>query len=67
MTPDTGWFKSSYSNSGSDACIEVRFTDATAGVRDSKDRQGGALWLSSYSWSGFLSFAKSRAVPVQRA
>lgn len=33
---DTGWFKSTFSSSGNDACVEVRFTGVVARVRDSK-------------------------------
>jgi hypothetical protein len=34
---DTGWFKSTFSTSGSDNCVEVRFTGEVARVRDSKN------------------------------
>ena len=34
---DTGWFKSTFSTSGGDNCVEVRFTGAEARVRDSKN------------------------------
>jgi len=33
---DSGWFKSTFSTSGSDNCVEVRFTGDVARVRDSK-------------------------------
>jgi hypothetical protein len=34
---DTGWFKSTFSSSGGDICVEVRMTGETAQVRDSKN------------------------------
>ncbi len=34
---DTGWFKSTFSTSGGDNCVEVRFTGDGARVRDSKN------------------------------
>ncbi len=51
---DTGWFKSSYSGPANDACVEVRLTPTTAGVRDSKNPQGPALRVPLTTWSGFL-------------
>jgi hypothetical protein len=34
---DTGWFKSTFSTSGGDNCVEVRFTGDASLVRDSKN------------------------------
>lgn len=34
---ETGWFKSTFSTSGGDNCVEVRFTGGGALVRDSKN------------------------------
>ncbi len=34
---DTGWFKSSFSSSGGDVCVEVRFIGGSSLVRDSKN------------------------------
>jgi hypothetical protein len=33
---DTGWFKSTRSGGATDNCVEVRITDESAQVRDSK-------------------------------
>jgi hypothetical protein len=33
---DTGWFKSTYSGTANDNCVEVRFTGTAGRVRDSK-------------------------------
>jgi hypothetical protein len=56
MTRDTGWFKSSYSAGGSESCVEVWIADSI-GVRDSKNRDGGALWLTPTAWGAFLAAA----------
>ncbi len=53
MTRDTGWFKSSYSSSGSGACVEVRIIGSVA-VRDSKNREGGALCVPTDAWMAFI-------------
>lgn len=34
---DTGWFKSTFSTSGGDNCVEVRFIGEVTRVRDSKN------------------------------
>lgn len=49
----TGWFKSTYSDGGSASCVEVQL-GASIGVRDSKNRGAGALWLPPTAWSAFL-------------
>ena len=40
MSRDTGWFKSSYSNSGGDQCVEVRMLD-TGWFKSSRSNSGG--------------------------
>jgi hypothetical protein len=52
--PDTHWFKSSYSSSGNDQCVEVRITDAAVDVRDTKARESGALTLPAHAWTALL-------------
>jgi hypothetical protein len=51
---DTGWFKSTFSEGGSDACVEVRITDTATGVRDSKNPAGSRLTLSRQAFDAFL-------------
>ncbi|RKT51721.1 DUF397 domain-containing protein [Saccharothrix australiensis] len=58
MTRDTEWFKSSRSAAGSDACVEVRFTETTVGVRDSKDTAGPEFSFGLHAWRSFLTSAK---------
>lgn len=54
MPQDTGWFKSSYSGAANDTCVEVRLTGHGAGLRDSKNPDGGAFWVASAAWASFL-------------
>ncbi|WP_433270238.1 DUF397 domain-containing protein [Actinosynnema sp. CS-041913] len=52
---DTGWFKSSYSGTANDQCVEVRvIAGRGAGIRDSKQRQGDQVWVGSRAWAAFL-------------
>jgi hypothetical protein len=46
------WRKASYSSSGGQ-CVEVSLAPERAGVRDTKDRDGGALVVPSASWRAF--------------
>ncbi|MFD7276014.1 DUF397 domain-containing protein [Streptomyces sp. NPDC059862] len=56
-TSELAWFKSSYSGSQGDDCVEVAHAPAAVHVRDSKDKQGSQLALSPAAWSDFLSYA----------
>jgi Domain of unknown function (DUF397) len=61
----TAWRKSSYSNNGEGACIEVADGyHAGIPVRDSKDPQGPALVFSVDGWISFVSAVKDGAFPV---
>jgi hypothetical protein len=46
------WRKSSYSNGGSNACVEVASTDGVL-VRDTTNRDGGTLTFSADAWERF--------------
>jgi hypothetical protein len=49
--------------SGNESCVEVRFADSI-GVRDSKNRDAGALRLTSAAWATFLAdLATAPTVP----
>ena len=50
--PPLGWRTSSAS--GGTNCVEVAFSAGTVWVRDSKDRQSGALQFPSASWRDFV-------------
>jgi hypothetical protein len=47
------WRTSSYSGSQGE-CVEVRTLSEEAGVRDSKDREGGSLLIAGEAWRAFL-------------
>jgi Domain of unknown function (DUF397) len=46
------WRKSSYSNGGESACVEVASTDFVL-VRDTTNRDGGTLAFSAEAWERF--------------
>jgi hypothetical protein len=56
-TTELDWFKSSYSGTGGDNCIEVAPCADAVFVRDSKDAQVGQLVLSPTAWSAFAAYA----------
>ncbi|WP_431980170.1 DUF397 domain-containing protein [Streptomyces qinglanensis] len=51
---DLSWLKSSYSGSDGGNCVEVAQAPATVHVRDSKDRRGPVLSVSSTQWAAFV-------------
>ncbi|MDQ0778350.1 hypothetical protein QF026_006816 [Streptomyces aurantiacus] len=56
-TSELAWFKSSYSGTGGDNCVEVAIRPETVFVRDSKDNQGQTLAVSPDAWSAFKELA----------
>jgi hypothetical protein len=53
--PDTGWYKSTYSDAGNEACVEVRvIANHIVGVRDSKNPRVNALWIQPITWQRFI-------------
>ncbi|MFC9625185.1 DUF397 domain-containing protein [Streptomyces sp. NPDC056930] len=56
-TSELAWFKSSYSGSQGDDCIEVAKGTQAIHVRDSKDRLSPELALSPAAWDDFVSYA----------
>ena len=55
--PVMNWRKSSWSNGGGNACIEVA-SDSGILIRDSTNRDGGTLALSAAAWQAFTSKVK---------
>ncbi|GAA2113382.1 DUF397 domain-containing protein [Streptomyces synnematoformans] len=53
------WFKSSYSGTQGDNCVEVAIMPHAVHVRDSKDRDGGQLTLSPAAWADFVAYARA--------
>ena len=60
-TTEQAWFRSSYSGSEGDNCVEVAM-DQAIHVRDSKHREGEQLALSPTAWSVFIAHAANAKV-----
>ncbi|MCF6521838.1 DUF397 domain-containing protein [Streptomyces sp. JJ36] len=56
MSTDFVWFKSSYSGSQGDDCIEVAVTGQGVCVRDSKDVARPHFAVGREEWTRFLEF-----------
>jgi hypothetical protein len=56
-TSDLAWFKSSYSGSQGDDCVEVAKGTQAIRVRDSKDQRSPELALSPTAWNDFVAYA----------
>jgi hypothetical protein len=54
-TSEPDWFKSSYSGSNNNDCVEVAAIPGTVRVRDSKAPQGPQLVFTPDAWLTFLS------------
>lgn len=57
MTEAENWKKSSRSQQ-STTCVEVNL-GATVGVRDTKARDAGALWVPASTWRAFIETASA--------
>jgi hypothetical protein len=47
------WRKSSRSGGGGNECVEVAFVPGATALRDSKNPDGGVLFLPSNGWHAF--------------
>ncbi|MEU3886994.1 DUF397 domain-containing protein [Streptomyces sp. NPDC029041] len=56
-TTGLAWFKSSYSGSQGDSCVEVAVTEQAVCVRDSKDVTRPHFAVGRDGWSRFVEFA----------
>ncbi|NUP21139.1 MAG: DUF397 domain-containing protein [Streptomyces sp.] len=54
---DLAWFKSSYSSSEGDSCVEIAHTPGTIHVRDSKNTAGPRLALPPTAWRDFVTYS----------
>ncbi|WNM30879.1 DUF397 domain-containing protein [Streptomyces sp. Li-HN-5-11] len=61
-TTQQDWFKSSYSGSEGDNCVEVAVRTEAVLVRDSKDTDRQALAVSRDAWSAFTALAADSRV-----
>ncbi|MFD8234561.1 DUF397 domain-containing protein [Streptomyces sp. NPDC059696] len=55
--PELAWFKSSYSGSQGDDCVEVAVTEQAVCVRDSKDVSRPHFAVGCEEWTRFVGFA----------
>ncbi|NUU23745.1 MAG: DUF397 domain-containing protein [Streptomycetaceae bacterium] len=51
---DLTWFKSSYSGSQGDSCVEIAIAERAVHVRDSKDVPGPQLTIPREDWARFV-------------
>lgn len=56
-TTELVWFKSSYSGSSGDDCVEVAVAEQAIHVRDSKDVTRPHLTVRRDDWARFVGFA----------
>ncbi|MFI2202540.1 DUF397 domain-containing protein [Streptomyces sp. NPDC020192] len=54
LAPEHAWFKSSYSDSGGQNCLEATPLHPHIAIRDSKNPAGPALLLPSRAWTEFI-------------
>ncbi|NKI39823.1 DUF397 domain-containing protein [Streptomyces sp. LD120] len=51
------WFKSSYSGTEGDNCVEVAVAQLSVHVRDSKDTERPPFSVSPHAWARFIEHA----------
>ncbi|MGJ3561767.1 DUF397 domain-containing protein [Streptomyces sp. INA 01156] len=54
---ELAWFKSSYSGTAGDDCVEVAVTEQATHVRDSKDVARRPFAVGRKGWAHFVRFA----------
>ncbi|MBQ0830271.1 DUF397 domain-containing protein [Streptomyces tagetis] len=54
---ELSWFKSSYSGSENDNCVEVAVRPEVVHVRDSKDKRIRPLAVTPTAWTAFTALA----------
>ncbi|WP_326755421.1 DUF397 domain-containing protein [Streptomyces hirsutus] len=59
-TTELAWFKSSYSGTQGDSCVEVAITEQAIHVRDSKDVARPAFAVGREGWGQFVRYASER-------
>lgn len=56
-TTELAWFKSSYSGTQGDSCVEVAVTEESIRVRDSKDVTRPHFAVGRGEWTQFVRYA----------
>ncbi|MGW7509368.1 DUF397 domain-containing protein [Streptomyces massasporeus] len=59
-TSELAWFKSSYSGTQGDDCVEVAIAEQAVHVRDSKDVTRPPFVVGIEGWGQFVRFASER-------
>ncbi|CAM5723911.1 DUF397 domain-containing protein [Streptomyces fumanus] len=59
-TSGLAWFKSSYSGTQGDDCVEVAVTEQAVHVRDTKDVTRPSFAVGREGWGQFVRFASER-------
>ncbi|GGV79001.1 hypothetical protein GCM10010294_49020 [Streptomyces griseoloalbus] len=54
---ELSWFKSSYSGSENDNCVEVAVRPGAVHIRDSKDKRIRPLIVTPKAWAAFAALA----------
>ncbi|MGW7382916.1 DUF397 domain-containing protein [Streptomyces sp. NPDC054794] len=54
---ELAWFKSSYSGTQGDDCVEIAIVEQAVHVRDSKDLARPAFAVGQDGWGQFVQFA----------
>ncbi|MFJ3819494.1 DUF397 domain-containing protein [Streptomyces nodosus] len=57
MSTELSWFKSSYSGSENDNCVEVAVRPEAVHIRDSKDKGIRPLVVAPGAWAAFTALA----------
>ncbi|MEU6624828.1 DUF397 domain-containing protein [Streptomyces litmocidini] len=55
-TTELAWFKSSYSGTQGDSCVEIAIAEQAVHVRDSKDVTRPAFAVRREEWAPFVRF-----------
>ncbi|OAH10249.1 DUF397 domain-containing protein [Streptomyces jeddahensis] len=53
---ELNWFKSSYSGSQGDSCVEVAHRPDAVYVRDSKEKEGPRFAVAPTAWVDFIRY-----------
>ncbi|MCX4589143.1 DUF397 domain-containing protein [Streptomyces sp. NBC_01340] len=61
-TDELSWFKSSYSGSEGDNCVEVAMSPRAVHIRDSKDAEISPFAVAPAAWSAFTVHAANSSL-----
>jgi hypothetical protein len=62
---DAQWFKSSFSGSSGNGCVEVAFLPDEVAVRDTKDRSLAPHRFAAAEWAAFLAGVRAGEFDVR--